>query len=119
MVRCEATFRAGGGRRASRWWVCALGASLAGCGTNYEKILALDGDAVKGQILYESNCGTCHGDDGTGVTGPALTDVVPVLTSTEILETIETGPGAMPDFSDYFTDQQLADLLEYVTTEFR
>lgn len=92
---------------------------LGGCGPNYDKILGLQGDAVKGQILYEAHCGTCHGDDGTGVTGPDLTALLPTLTGTEILQAIEEGPGAMPDFAGYFEDQQLADILEYMTLEFQ
>jgi mono/diheme cytochrome c family protein len=91
----------------------------AACGPNYERILALEGNPTEGQILYEEHCASCHGVDGGGVSGPALTERVPGLTGTEILQTIDEGPANMPDFSGTFSDQDLADILEYVTLTFQ
>jgi mono/diheme cytochrome c family protein len=97
----------------------ALAAGVGGCKEDYDKILALEGDAVKGQILYENNCASCHGMEGEGISGPSLVEWVPQLTGTEILQTIVEGPGEMTEFGDYFDDQQLADILEYLTQEFQ
>lgn len=92
---------------------------LAACGSSYDKILELEGDPQIGQFLYEGNCASCHGDAGEGVSGPALTERVPLLTGTDILETIDEGPGDMPAFKGEFDDQQMADLLEYLTLTFQ
>ena len=81
-------------------------------------ILALEGDAAAGADLYAANCAACHGADGSGGTGPALTEEVPAHESDEeLLHHIIEGPGDMPSF-DWMTDQQLADLLAYLRATF-
>jgi mono/diheme cytochrome c family protein len=102
-----------------RWWKSATLVLLTGCATDYESILALDGDEVRGQFTYESNCASCHGVDGLGVTGPSLVERIPTLTGEQILEAIDTGPGDMPAFKSEFSDQDFADVLEYVTLTFQ
>jgi cytochrome c551 len=92
---------------------------LGGCGDGYDKILALDGDATAGEFLYTGYCEDCHGGTGQGVSGPDLTERLPLMTSTEILEQIETGGNGMPAWEGQFDDQQLADLLEYLTLTFQ
>jgi mono/diheme cytochrome c family protein len=97
----------------------ALAAGAGGCGRNYDKILALEGNATKGQILYQGQCYSCHGMDGEGLSGPSLRELVPQLTGTEILQSIVDGHDETTDFEADFDDQQLADILEYVTSEFQ
>ena len=92
---------------------------VAGCGDRYDEIIQLEGDPVVGQFIYEGNCVSCHGAEGEGVSGPALTERVAVLTSTEILQAIDEGPGDMPAFDGEFDDQEMADLLEYLTLTFQ
>lgn len=96
-----------------------LPALLVACGTNYDKVLALTGDPVAGEFLYQGYCESCHAADGTGLSGPDLTERLPTLTSPEILEQIEVGGNGMPAFEGEFTDQELADLLEFLTLTFR
>jgi mono/diheme cytochrome c family protein len=91
---------------------------VVGCGDRYEKIIGLQGDLVSGEFLYTGYCTDCHGDAGQGLSGPDLTERLPLLTSTQILEQIETGGNGMPAF-DEFEDQELADLLEYLTLTFQ
>ena len=92
---------------------------LAACGGGYDKVLELDGDIVSGEFIYGGYCASCHGDEGEGLNGPALTERLPLLTSAEILEQVETGGNGMPAYEGEFTDQELADLLEYLTLTFQ
>jgi mono/diheme cytochrome c family protein len=93
---------------------------LAGCGFNCEEdVLNLVGDPIVGEFLYDNKCRSCHGEDGTGVSGPDLTAIVPQRTSCDIVATVIEGPGAMPAFDKDLDDQELADLIEFVTLEFQ
>lgn len=98
----------------------AAAAALWGCGVDCEQdILTLERDPVVGETIYSSRCETCHGSDGQGVSGPALTERVPQLSSCGIVDAVIEGPGQMPSFGDDLDEQQLADLVEYVTLEFQ
>lgn len=82
-------------------------------------ILALTGDAAAAQSNYSSVCSACHGPDGAGVApNPALTDRVPALTDEEIVLTILEGKGNMDAYDTTFKNQQIADLLAYLRTNF-
>lgn len=72
--------------------------------------------------MFTANCGVtaCHGADGNtpGSTSTArLSMVVPLLEDATIVETIIFGTGAMPAQST-LSDQQVADVLAYVTATF-
>lgn len=91
----------------------------ASCGSRYDDVLALQGDPVQGEILYTNDCVSCHGVDGQGAASVALTEVLPNLTGTEILEAIDDGPASMPAYRSEYSKQDLADLLEYMTLNFQ
>lgn len=104
------------------WWRLAGGWALlvlAGCGSRYEKILALTGDPLNGQLIYEADCASCHGIDGDGAAAGSLRETLPDLTGEEILQAIDDGPGNMPDYRGDYTKQEMADILEYITLEFQ
>lgn len=65
------------------------GASCEGGGTG-------GGTAETGEELYASNCASCHGASGQGVSGPALSDVVPGMDAEEVNEVILLGEDNMP-----------------------
>jgi mono/diheme cytochrome c family protein len=91
-----------------------------GCGFDCEDdVLNLTADPEVGEFLYDNKCATCHGPDGTGVSGPSLLDIVPQRTSCDIIATVRDGPGAMPAFDRELDNRELADLLEFVTLEFQ
>ena len=86
-------------------------------------ILALTGDPVNGQIVYEDQCGqsSCHGDTGdNGTSGSRLSDAVPPLTREQLARVIKFGTiqsgGTMPPVDA--TDQETADVLEYTIQTF-
>ena len=70
-----------------------------------------------GQELFEQTCAVCHGDDGAGLSGPAIgagSDAIE-LTDDQIYGVMEVGPGTMPSFRR-LTAEQLDSLVEYVRT---
>jgi mono/diheme cytochrome c family protein len=81
-----------------------------------DDILALDGDAVAGADVYDSNCATCHGINGEGGSGPSMSNVAN-MSESAIVDVVLTGKESMPSF-DTLEDQQIADLLEYIVTTY-
>lgn len=80
---------------------------------------AYDVDSPK--ALYEAACASCHMPDGRGAVGaaryPALANN-PRLAQYQYPATfIMNGAGAMPTFQRHLTDQQVADVINYVRTE--
>lgn len=84
-------------------------------------ILGLSGDAASGQSLFSAGaCATpaCHGADGvSGSATPSLGDSIPMTSDEQIVNTLLNGKGSMPPQSN-MSDQELADLLAYVSDTF-
>jgi len=86
-------------------------------------ILSLEGDAANGEQIFNdpSNlCASagCHGADGvSGAATPTLEENLMSSTDMDIVETFLNGKGSMPTQAAR-TDQELADLLAYVTATF-
>ncbi len=72
-----------------------------------------------GQDLFSLNCAACHTIEGTGdalafgTNAPSL--IVKNVTAQQVAEAIRIGPANMPRFSGNLTDQQVADVVSYVT----
>jgi len=49
-----------------------------------------------GKQLYDQSCAGCHGADGGGSNGPAMTAVVPGLTAQQVADIARGGSGGMP-----------------------
>lgn len=82
-------------------------------------ILSLTGDAAAAQGNYTAVCAACHGPDGAGVPpSPALTERVPTLTDDQIVTTILEGKGNMDSYALVLRNQEIADLLAYLKTNF-
>lgn len=89
-------------------------------------IAEMAGKASAGEKLYRANCAACHQNNGDGVRGlPALRNHAVLRqasadnVSMAILEGVwpEEGQG-MPGFAHELTDQQIADISNYVTGTF-
>lgn len=77
---------------------------------------ALSGDAAAGTALYETHCLACHGADArSGSAGEDLVDEVGE--GGEFIEAILEGKdgGAMPAFAETLSDQDVADIVAYIT----
>jgi ubiquinol-cytochrome c reductase cytochrome c subunit len=76
-------------------------------------------DQSLGQSLFSLNCAACHTIEGTGdalaygTNAPSL--IVKNVTAQQVAEAVRTGPANMPRFSGNLTDQQVADIVSYVT----
>lgn len=68
----------------------------------------------KGAAIYQANCNTCHGADGTAGIGNAANLKTSQMDSTGILSMIVAGKGTMPSFKGRFTDEELHKLATYV-----
>ncbi|HXZ61374.1 MAG TPA: c-type cytochrome [Acidimicrobiales bacterium] len=72
-----------------------------------------------GQNLFSLNCAACHTIEGSG-DALAFSTFAPSLevknvTAQQVAEAIRTGPANMPRFSGNLSDQQVADIVSYVT----
>lgn len=78
------------------------------------------GDATAGEALYTSNCVSCHGADGTGVTAEAadLTFEINDLSDAELTVVINDGKESMPGFSSTLDAQAVADIIAYMHEAF-
>lgn len=78
----------------------------------------LKGDAAAGKKVYTTNpCGSCHTlkDAGSsGTVGPNLDDAKPSFDL--VVERVANGKSPMPAFKGQLTDQQIADVAEYVSS---
>ncbi len=78
-----------------------------------DDVLALEGDPVAGEAIYEERCQECHGPSGDGQgSGPPLSG----LSEEEVLEAVLAGPCFMPSYADDLSDQELADVTAYVAS---
>lgn len=78
-----------------------------------EPVLALDGDASKGEARYQMTCARCHGASGNGVARtPALAGRVHALTDEDLVDIMRNGRGAMSPLG--LTAQHVADILAYL-----
>ena len=71
-----------------------------------------------GELLYRSNCASCHGLDRSGAppTYPSLVDVADRRGEATIRAVIENGQGRMPSFG-HLSDREVEALLAYLSGE--
>jgi cytochrome c551 len=74
------------------------------------------GDATAGAEVFEANCAVCHGPGGEGGNGPDLR--ADRYRDEQLVESqVVNGGGGMPAFGDDLSDQELADVVAYVTRD--
>ncbi len=76
----------------------------------------LEGDAAAGEQIYASaGCGGCHTLEAAGSSGnvgPNLDDAKPDFAL--VIDRVTNGAGAMPAFKGQLSDQEIADVAQYV-----
>lgn len=73
------------------------------------------GTADAGKPVFSENCSGCHGMDGTGANGgPDLTSIPATKDPTKVATQVTNGGNGMPAFKGQLTEQQIADVAEYV-----
>jgi mono/diheme cytochrome c family protein len=70
----------------------------------------LRGGAYRGAVLFVDECAGCHGQNGTGGTGPVLAGSG--LDADEVAAAIDQGSGVMP--AGLVTGQNRDDVIAYV-----
>ena len=77
---------------------------------------SLEGDATKGEAVFASaGCGGCHTLEAAGSSGnigPNLDDAKP--DAALVLDRVTNGRGAMPTFKGQLSEQEIADVAQYV-----
>ncbi len=85
---------------------------LAACGTSPAQSGAVAAAPAKGQEVFKTNCGECHGNDGGG------TDEAPALaghTADEVTKQVRTPEGDMKAIPpDKLSDTDLALIAQYI-----
>jgi len=75
-----------------------------------------------GEAIYKGVCQDCHMPDGKGAVGaaayPALTSNKKLAEAGYPLSVVLGGLHSMPAFAKSFDDQQIADIVNYVRTNF-
>lgn len=69
-----------------------------------------------GQAIYQANCASCHGADGSGGQGPSLQGIVDEHGVDYATEVVTNGRGAMPAWEGQLTAEEIAAVVEYVGT---
>jgi mono/diheme cytochrome c family protein len=75
-----------------------------------------------GEAVYRGVCQGCHMADAKGATGagsyPALAGNARLAEAGYVLTMVMNGHKGMPPFRGHFTNQQVADVVNYVRTHF-
>ena len=79
-----------------------------------DPILALKGDPVQGQVLFDKNCADCHGKDGRKRKDVSLPDDAAKDTDAQIIDNILAGPSIMPSFAKKLSAAQIADITAWL-----
>ncbi len=90
---------------------------IGACGSKdrVDEVAALEGDPANGAIVYADTCAGCHGADGSGGSGPNLQGEDE---REEIIEVVLYGEEDMPGYDGDLTDQEIADVADYVAGGF-
>lgn len=83
-----------------------------------EQILSLSGDPVEGRSEYLDHCSGCHGEEGQGRLGPELQSFLAGAIDRDVVDIVLNGKGRMSGVPDLMNDQEIADLVEYLFTDF-
>jgi mono/diheme cytochrome c family protein len=78
-----------------------------------QSVLSLEGDATRGQVIFQQNCSVCHGLNADGRVGPSLHHVASRKSRIGLIHQVVSGETPpMPQFQP--TSEDMADLLKYL-----
>ena len=78
--------------------------------------------ASQGEVLYNANCASCHGNPGKNNTLKSLNPIPPdlggsttnALTDGELLYILNTGRGVMPSFKNVLSEEEMWKVISYM-----
>ncbi|ANV83258.1 cytochrome C [Picosynechococcus sp. PCC 7003] len=80
-----------------------------------QQVLALQGDELRGNAIFQINCAGCHGPQADGNVGPSLRAVAQRKSDGRLIQQVISGKTPpMPKFQP--APQEMADLLSYLRT---
>ena len=94
------------------------GADVSAAGTKTETSgdSGATASAIEGQKVFEGNCLSCHGREGTGGhNGPDLQLSQVAKDPNKVLTQVQKGGNMMPAFGELLNEQQIKDVTAYVT----
>ncbi|HEV3267710.1 MAG TPA: c-type cytochrome [Acidimicrobiales bacterium] len=96
-------------------WVNSLSPSYPDIPTPHLK----NANVSDGAALFALNCAACHTIEGDGdaLAASTFSPSLRNIPAFQVVEAIRTGPANMPRFTGNLSDQQVADITKYVTTE--
>jgi ubiquinol-cytochrome c reductase cytochrome c subunit len=96
-------------------WVNSLSPSYPDIPTPHLK----NANVAEGAAIFALNCAACHTIEGDGdaLAESTFAPSLRHIPAFQVVEAIRTGPGDMPRFTGNLSDQQVDDVVEYVTTE--
>lgn len=89
--------------------------SDSGSGNDSGSESTAQGDVDNGSKVYESNCLSCHGQEGAGGNGPALQGDDVASDYDKTVKQVKNGGGGMPAFEGTLSEQEIADVSTYIT----
>jgi mono/diheme cytochrome c family protein len=80
-----------------------------------QAVESIQGDAVRGNAIFQMNCAGCHGTLATGKVGPSLLKVSSRRSPISLIDQVTSGnTPPMPKFQ--VSPSEMADLLSYLKT---
>lgn len=77
------------------------------------QVLAIQGDSIRGNAIFQINCAGCHGSKADGNVGPSLWSVAQRKSDSRLIKQVISGSTPpMPKFQP--APQEMADLLSYL-----
>ncbi|MBF13241.1 MAG: cytochrome c oxidase subunit II [Legionellales bacterium] len=82
-------------------------------------VIKMDHDSIiaRGKQVFEKHCALCHGLNGAGGACPTLVDITQKWSEDELISIVlySIKGKAMPAFEDVLSDQEIADVVYYVS----
>ncbi|WP_053219508.1 c-type cytochrome [Virgibacillus senegalensis] len=78
---------------------------------------AESGDPANGESVFENNCLSCHGEQGSGASGPNLQESEVSQDQGQVEDKVRNGGNGMPSFEGDLSDSEIADVAAYITEE--
>jgi ubiquinol-cytochrome c reductase cytochrome c subunit len=96
-------------------WVDSLSPSYPAIPTPH----LANANVAEGAAIFALNCAACHTIEGDGdaLAESTFAPSLRHIPAFQVVEAVRTGPGDMPRFTGNLTDQQVDDVVKYVTTE--
>lgn len=87
--------------------------SLGGCADEIELPANADPELRAGADVFRARCASCHGADGGGAIGPALSDIDARLDREAQRAVVVDGRNAMPSFSATLSEADIDAVVRY------